>query len=149
MTASGGRPPPNHPLKCTWGGGIPPGGHSTFAPPHRTTMPPLRDASPTPTTRTPPRRTAPPPTPAFPPQAPPVGPRPAAPQRKARQITGGGPPPPPPPLPGVPRAAATRGGYLTLHLDRTAFLLSRRRGEVEPAAAPAAKTIVEHTAINP
>ena len=54
-----------------------------------------------------------------------------------------------PPIPGVRRASATPNGYLNLHLDRTAFLLARLRGEVPPAAPAAGKTIVEHTAINP
>src|SRR5581483_11450911 len=40
-------------------------------------------------------------------------------------------------------------GYLNLYLDRTAFALARLRGDVAPAQAPAEKTVVEHTAINP
>jgi arginyl-tRNA synthetase len=58
-------------------------------------------------------------------------------------------------IPGVSRVVATPNGYLNLYLDRPAFLLDR----VQPARAarlaegatraPSAKTIVEHTAINP
>ncbi len=52
-------------------------------------------------------------------------------------------------IPGVSRVDATPTGYLNLYLDRREFLLARARGEVAPVAAPEAKTIVEHTAINP
>ena len=56
------------------------------------------------------------------------------------------------PVPGVARVEATSSGYLNWFLDRPRFLLerlapeSRERGHLEH---PAAKTIVEHTAINP
>ena len=58
-------------------------------------------------------------------------------------------------IPGVARVVAAPNGYLNLYLDRPAFLVDR----VVPARAarlgedldrgPSAKTIVEHTAINP
>ena len=53
------------------------------------------------------------------------------------------------PIPGVSRIVATPAGYLNLYLDRPAFLRDRVRGDVAPFRAPAEKTIVEHTAINP
>jgi arginyl-tRNA synthetase len=51
---------------------------------------------------------------------------------------------------GVARIEAAPNGYLNFFLDRPAFLAARLAGEVR-AARPAdeAKTIVEHTAINP
>ena len=52
-------------------------------------------------------------------------------------------------LPGVARVAPAPNGYLNVYLDRPAFLRSRLRGEIVADAAPAEKTIVEHTAINP
>jgi arginyl-tRNA synthetase len=52
-------------------------------------------------------------------------------------------------IPGVARVVATPAGYLNLYLDRPGFLLDRVRGTVAPFRAPAEKTIVEHTAINP
>ncbi|HWF83427.1 MAG TPA: arginine--tRNA ligase, partial [Vicinamibacterales bacterium] len=52
-------------------------------------------------------------------------------------------------VPGVSRIVAAPNGYLNLYLDRPSFLLARVRGTVEPFQAPAEKTIVEHTAINP
>ncbi len=52
-------------------------------------------------------------------------------------------------IPGISRIVATPNGYLNLYLDRPSFLLARVRGTVEPFQVPAAKTIVEHTAINP
>src|SRR5256885_16498645 len=52
-------------------------------------------------------------------------------------------------IPGVARIVAAPNGYLNLYLERPAFLIARVRGEVEPAPALAAQTIVEHTAINP
>jgi arginyl-tRNA synthetase len=52
-------------------------------------------------------------------------------------------------VPGVARVLAAPNGYLNLYLDRSAFFLARLRGEVEAVAAPAEKTVVEHTAINP
>jgi arginyl-tRNA synthetase len=52
-------------------------------------------------------------------------------------------------MPGVTRVVAAANGYLNVYLDRPAFLLARLRGHVAPIAAPAGKTVVEHTAINP
>ncbi len=52
-------------------------------------------------------------------------------------------------IPGVSRIVAAPNGYLNLYLDRPSFLLARVRGTVEPFQAPAEKTVVEHTAINP
>ena len=52
-------------------------------------------------------------------------------------------------LPGVARVEAAANGYLNLYLDRPSFLIARVRQEVAAAIAPAEKTIVEHTAINP
>ncbi len=52
-------------------------------------------------------------------------------------------------LPGVTRVDVASNGYLNLYLDRTAFLLSRVRGELGSARSAEPKTIVEHTAINP
>src|ERR1700704_5517547 len=52
-------------------------------------------------------------------------------------------------IPGITRVDAAPNGYLNVFLDRRAFLLSRLRGEVAPAAGTTEKTIVEHTAINP
>jgi len=53
-------------------------------------------------------------------------------------------------LPGVRRIEATPGGYLNVFLDRPGFLRTRLT-PVDAAAPPVtdAKTIVEHTAINP
>jgi arginyl-tRNA synthetase len=55
------------------------------------------------------------------------------------------------PVAGVERIVSTPNGYLNFYLERPAFLRARVRGEVEPESEPgsAAKTIVEHTAINP
>jgi arginyl-tRNA synthetase len=50
---------------------------------------------------------------------------------------------------GVRQVVATPNGYLNLYLDRPAFVLARLRNEITPDAAPAEKTVVEHTAINP
>src|SRR5262249_46689420 len=52
-------------------------------------------------------------------------------------------------IPGVARIVAAPNGYLNFYLERPAFVRARVRGEVEPEAAAAVKTIVEHTAINP
>src|SRR5229473_2043280 len=60
-------------------------------------------------------------------------------------------------IPGVTRIDVAPNGYLNLYLDRPAFLLARLvgpgnlggAGDVAPLRADAAKTIVEHTAINP
>jgi len=52
-------------------------------------------------------------------------------------------------VPGVARTVASPNGYLNFYLERPAFLRARLRGEVEPERGPAAKTVVEHTAINP
>src|SRR5438105_13551443 len=52
-------------------------------------------------------------------------------------------------IPGVTRVVAAPNGYLNLYLDRASFLTPRRRGRVNADRAPVAKTIVEHTAINP
>jgi len=52
-------------------------------------------------------------------------------------------------IPGVARIVAAPNGYLNLFLDRPVFLIERLRGKVQPEAAGEAKTIVEHTAINP
>src|SRR5262249_22610981 len=52
-------------------------------------------------------------------------------------------------IPGVANIAAAPNGYLNFYLERPAFLRARVRGEVAPAAGAVAKTIVEHTAINP
>jgi arginyl-tRNA synthetase len=52
-------------------------------------------------------------------------------------------------LPGVARVEPAANGYLNLYLDRPSFLIARVRKEVAAAIAPAEKTIVEHTAINP
>jgi arginyl-tRNA synthetase len=52
-------------------------------------------------------------------------------------------------LPGVARVDVAPNGFLNLFLDRSPFLLSRVRGEVAPERPDEAKTIVEHTAINP
>jgi arginyl-tRNA synthetase len=53
------------------------------------------------------------------------------------------------PIPGVARVVATPNGYLNLYLERPSFLAARVRRQVAPQEAPAEKTIVEHTAINP
>src|SRR5713101_734908 len=53
------------------------------------------------------------------------------------------------PVPGVARIVAAPNGYLNLYLERPAFLIARLRLQGEPEGAPADKTIVEHTAINP
>src|SRR5216684_794213 len=60
-------------------------------------------------------------------------------------------------IPGVTRIDVAPNGYLNLYLDRPAFLLARLgssgdlggAGGVAPVRADPAKTIVEHTAINP
>ena len=52
-------------------------------------------------------------------------------------------------IPGVTQIVAAPNGYLNLYLDRPAFLRDRVRGNVAAEPAPAEKTIVEHTAINP
>ena len=52
-------------------------------------------------------------------------------------------------VPGVARVVAAPNGYLNLYLERPGFFVARARGRVEPEAAAAEKTIVEHTAINP
>ena len=52
-------------------------------------------------------------------------------------------------LPGVTRIVAAPNGYLNFFLDRAAYLAPRAIGSVAPAVVPTAKTIVEHTAINP
>jgi arginyl-tRNA synthetase len=53
------------------------------------------------------------------------------------------------PLPGVARIVVAANGYLNLFLERSTFLQSRLRGEVQAPPTSADKTIVEHTAINP
>ena len=53
------------------------------------------------------------------------------------------------PIPGIAGVIAAPNGYLNLYLDRREFVLARTRGEVASHGAPAEKTIVEHTAINP
>ena len=52
-------------------------------------------------------------------------------------------------IPGVARIVPAPNGYLNLFLDRPSFVIERLRGKVQPEAAGEAKTIVEHTAINP
>ena len=52
-------------------------------------------------------------------------------------------------IPGVTRVDVAPNGYLNLYLDRPAFLLARLSGQLAPFRADPAKTIVEHTAINP
>ena len=54
-------------------------------------------------------------------------------------------------IPGVTQVVAAPNGYLNLFVDRPAFVIARARNEVEADAANGvdAKTIVEHTAINP
>jgi arginyl-tRNA synthetase len=52
-------------------------------------------------------------------------------------------------IPGVARIVAAPNGYLNLFLDRPSFVIERLRGKVQPESAGEAKTIVEHTAINP
>jgi arginyl-tRNA synthetase len=52
-------------------------------------------------------------------------------------------------IPGVARVVATPNGYLNFYLERPVFLRARVRGEIEPEPGATAKTIVEHTAINP
>src|SRR5262245_10638177 len=52
-------------------------------------------------------------------------------------------------VPGVARVVAAPNGYLNFFLERAEFLRERVRGEVVPECGAAAKTIVEHTAINP
>lgn len=54
------------------------------------------------------------------------------------------------PLEGVRRVEATPNGYLNIFLERPAFLTARLAGEAGRLSPPTgAKTIVEHTAINP
>lgn len=50
---------------------------------------------------------------------------------------------------GVAAIKAAPNGYLNVFLDRLAFLTARAAGTLPAAPAPAGKTIVEHTAINP
>jgi arginyl-tRNA synthetase len=50
---------------------------------------------------------------------------------------------------GVERVVVVPNGYLNLFLDRRSFLVERANGRAEPVALAEAKTIVEHTAINP
>jgi arginyl-tRNA synthetase len=52
-------------------------------------------------------------------------------------------------MPGVAKVEAAPNGYLNLSLDRRAFLLARLGVGLTPFGASGAKTIVEHTAINP
>jgi arginyl-tRNA synthetase len=53
-------------------------------------------------------------------------------------------------LEGIRRVEATPNGYLNIFLDRPAFLTARLTGYKERSSVrPVAKTIVEHTAINP
>jgi len=55
-------------------------------------------------------------------------------------------------IPGVTKAVAAPNGYLNLYLDRRAYLLKQLAGGAaapRDAAAHIAKTVVEHTAINP
>lgn len=55
-----------------------------------------------------------------------------------------------PPIPGVGRVEAVGGGYINVFLDRAAFLRQHLGASPSAAAlAGRAKTIVEHTAINP
>src|SRR5262249_2865526 len=51
--------------------------------------------------------------------------------------------------PGVTQGPPAPKGYMTLSLDRRAFLTPRVRDQAPPLAAAPEKTIVEHTAINP
>jgi arginyl-tRNA synthetase len=53
------------------------------------------------------------------------------------------------PIPGIARIVATPNGYVNLFLDRPSFALACVHGRRETPAARQAKTIVEHTAINP
>jgi arginyl-tRNA synthetase len=54
-------------------------------------------------------------------------------------------------IPGVTKAVAAPNGYLNLYLDRRSYLLKQLGGQAAPrdAAVNTAKTVVEHTAINP
>src|SRR5689334_22080287 len=53
-------------------------------------------------------------------------------------------------LEGIRQVAAAPNGYLNFFIDRRGFLLHRLSADQPmPARAPAAKAIVEHTAINP
>jgi len=52
-------------------------------------------------------------------------------------------------IPGITRVVAMPNGYVNLFLDRRAFLLERTREETIAPVVETAKTIVEHTAINP
>jgi len=54
-----------------------------------------------------------------------------------------------PPIDGIARIEAVGGGYINVFLDRAAFLRNHLGREVTPPATGRAKTIVEHTAINP
>jgi arginyl-tRNA synthetase len=54
-----------------------------------------------------------------------------------------------PPIPGVRSVQAVGGGYINVHLDRAAFLRGHLGQPAASAAQARAKTIVEHTAINP
>jgi arginyl-tRNA synthetase len=51
--------------------------------------------------------------------------------------------------PGVARIVATPTGYLNVYLERASFLSSRLHPPLSSPAVATAKTIVEHTAINP
>jgi arginyl-tRNA synthetase len=54
-------------------------------------------------------------------------------------------------IPGIARVDCAANGYLNFYIDRVTYLADRLSGRVAPAVAAdgAAKTIVEHTAINP
>jgi arginyl-tRNA synthetase len=54
-----------------------------------------------------------------------------------------------PPIPGVRKVEAVGGGYINVFLDRAAFLREHLGRADTAAITPRAKTIVEHTAINP
>lgn len=54
-----------------------------------------------------------------------------------------------PPIPGVQSVQAVGGGYINVHLDRAAFLRGHLGRATTAADGTRAKTIVEHTAINP
>lgn len=52
-------------------------------------------------------------------------------------------------VPGVARVECAANGYLNIYLDRAPVLRDRLAGQAPAPSAPAGKTIVEHTAINP
>ena len=55
-----------------------------------------------------------------------------------------------PPIDGVARAEAAPNGYVNVYLDRATYLQRAvNPANIAPATEPDAKTIVEHTAINP